>query len=254
MNEGELDNSDSRDYLTIFLVSGAIMLYQIALTRVLSVVVWYHFAFLIISLVMLGLGAPGVWFALARRPLRYLQPLLLAAGLCVPLSVVLMVRYGTVLLAESIVWIILCVLPATLALGSVVCLMLMKARGPAISRMYGVDLVGAGLAAALVIPLMHWVPTPLLAAGTGILPLACLLLHPGRYRTAALVLIALIAALLGQGSAFEIARSKSYDETQGPRVRILLGSRQPLPEKEEDPPVLARAGRERRNADYPVHR
>ena len=64
------------DLATIFAVSAAIMLYQLTLTRVLSVVVWYHFAFLTISLVMLGLGAPGVWFALSRRPLRYLRGLL----------------------------------------------------------------------------------------------------------------------------------------------------------------------------------
>ena len=53
--------------LSMALVTAAILVYEIALTRLLSVVLWYHFAFLSISLAMLGLGAPGVWFALRQR-------------------------------------------------------------------------------------------------------------------------------------------------------------------------------------------
>ena len=107
-----------RDYLTIFFVSCTVMLYQITLTRVLSVVVWYHFAFLIISMVMLGLGVPGVWFALSRKPLRYLPGLLLASGITVPVSIILIVKFGAVMLERGQAYlIILCVVPATLALG-----------------------------------------------------------------------------------------------------------------------------------------
>ena len=43
---------ERRDHLSIALVSFAVMVFQITLTRVLSVVVWYHWAFLSISLVM----------------------------------------------------------------------------------------------------------------------------------------------------------------------------------------------------------
>jgi hypothetical protein len=57
MNDSKLEQPKFRDDLTIFLVSATVMFYQITLTRVLSVVVWYHFAFLTISIVMLGLGA-----------------------------------------------------------------------------------------------------------------------------------------------------------------------------------------------------
>ena len=135
MAQAHPERPDYRDYLTIFLVSGAVMLSQIGLTRVLSVVVWYHCAFLTISMVMLGLGAPGVWFAFARNPVRYLPGFLLASGFTVPLSVALIVKFGTVLLGKSIAMVVLCVLPATLSLGGVVCLVLIKAAGPAISRM-----------------------------------------------------------------------------------------------------------------------
>ena len=53
--------------LAMGLVTTACLVYEVALTRLLSVVLWYHFAFLSISLAMLGLGASGVWFSLRKR-------------------------------------------------------------------------------------------------------------------------------------------------------------------------------------------
>ena len=205
---------EKRDYLTIFLVSGAILTFQVALTRVLSVVVWYHFAFLTISMVMLGLGVPGVWFALMRRPLRLLPACLLASGISVPASVVLIVKLGAELVLENHdpLWIILCVLPAMLALGSVICLLLMKAAGETISRMYGIDLLGACLGAVVVIPLLHLVPTPQMAASCGILPLLALTLHGKAWRLPAWAAIAGIVTVMAATDLLQVTRSKSYDE------------------------------------------
>lgn len=47
---------------------------------------------------MLGLGAPGVWFAAMRRPLRLLPAALLASGVTVPLAVESIVQWGSTLL------------------------------------------------------------------------------------------------------------------------------------------------------------
>ena len=203
-----------RDYLTIFLVSGAILIFQVALTRVLSVVVWYHFAFLTISMVMLGLGAPGVWFALMRRPLRLLPACLLASGITVPASLVLIVKMGAKLVLENHdpLWIIICVLPPMLALGSVICLLLMKAAGETISRMYGIDLLGACLGAVVVIPLLHVAPTPEMAASCGILPLLALTLYGKAWRIPAWAAIGVIVTVMAATDLMQVTRSKSYDE------------------------------------------
>jgi hypothetical protein len=182
------------------------------MTRVLSVVVWYHFAFLTLSVVMLGIGVPGVWFTLAGNPRRYLEPLLLAAGAAVPFSVFLLVRYGTVLHAWSVLLVIACLLPPVLALGGVLCILLMKAPGPAVTRMYGTDLAGAGVGALAVIPLMSVVPTPHLAAAAGLLPLGACTLYP-RLRLPAAGLCVGIAVLLAAGDPLTVRRSKTYDET-----------------------------------------
>lgn len=192
------------------------MIYQITLTRVLSVVVWYHFAFLTISLVMLGLGAPGVWFALSKKPLRYLPGFLLVSGITVPLSIAGIVKFGAAALDTSIVYIVFLVLPVTLSMGGVVCLLLIKATGKTISRMYGIDLLGAAIAAMLVIPAMHVIPTPILGALIGLLPLLCLLLYPVKGKWAAVVALVISVGLMIQGDAYQIVRSKTFDETRSP--------------------------------------
>jgi len=53
-----------RHYIGILIISFATLLLELALTRVLSVALWYHFGFLVISTALLGFGASGVALAL----------------------------------------------------------------------------------------------------------------------------------------------------------------------------------------------
>jgi hypothetical protein len=53
-----------RIYLTIFLVSCAVLIFEISLTRIFSIAMWYHFAFMVISIAMLGIGSAGTVLAL----------------------------------------------------------------------------------------------------------------------------------------------------------------------------------------------
>ena len=57
-------------YLAVFLLSAATLVFEIALTRVFSVAQWYHFAFMTVSLALLGLGASGTLLAVFPRLLR----------------------------------------------------------------------------------------------------------------------------------------------------------------------------------------
>jgi spermidine synthase len=63
-------------YAAVFLLSAATIVFEIALTRVFSVAQWYHFAFMTVSLALLGLGASGSFLSLfpglAKRELRSL--------------------------------------------------------------------------------------------------------------------------------------------------------------------------------------
>jgi spermidine synthase len=51
--------------VSIFLVSAAILAYEILLMRLLSIIQWHHFAYMVISLALLGFAASGTFLALA---------------------------------------------------------------------------------------------------------------------------------------------------------------------------------------------
>jgi hypothetical protein len=52
--------------LALALVSCGLLMVQVALTKVFSIALWYHFGFLVISIALLGFATSGVW--LSRRP------------------------------------------------------------------------------------------------------------------------------------------------------------------------------------------
>ncbi len=54
-----MNRSSARTFLAIFLVSAATLTYEIGLTRVFSISQGYHFAFMVISIALLGIGAGG---------------------------------------------------------------------------------------------------------------------------------------------------------------------------------------------------
>lgn len=53
--------------LAIGLVSGAVIAYQLVLMQILSYLQWYHFAYLIISIALLGFGAAGTFLSIFKK-------------------------------------------------------------------------------------------------------------------------------------------------------------------------------------------
>src|SRR5262245_37502873 len=51
----------------ILLVSLSVLMLEFTLIRVLSVSLWYHFAFMIISIALLGFGISGVTIVLSKK-------------------------------------------------------------------------------------------------------------------------------------------------------------------------------------------
>ena len=60
--------------LSIFLISTALLAYEIILMRIFSITQWHHFAYMIISIALLGFGASGTFVSVFRARLlkRYL--------------------------------------------------------------------------------------------------------------------------------------------------------------------------------------
>src|SRR5438105_13132681 len=63
------DSPASRDVAAVALVSATLLMTELALTRIFSVVMYYHFAFLAISIALFGLSASGVFAFTFRKPL-----------------------------------------------------------------------------------------------------------------------------------------------------------------------------------------
>jgi hypothetical protein len=59
-----------RIYFTIFSVSCSVLMFEISLTRIFSIYLWYHFAFMVISIAMLGIGCAGTLLAVCSGGIR----------------------------------------------------------------------------------------------------------------------------------------------------------------------------------------
>src|SRR2546423_4655636 len=86
----------------VALVSATLLMTELALTRIFSVVMYYHFAFLAISIALFGLSASGVFAYVARRRLDRVathlllavESLVFAAATVVALFVLVRLRVG----------------------------------------------------------------------------------------------------------------------------------------------------------------
>jgi spermidine synthase len=158
------------------LTSFAALLLELALTRLFSVVLFYHFAFLAISIALLGLGAGGVFAYLFRSRLARTDTRTLAARLCIDNSILVVVALEVVLhvpVALSVTgrnFLHLTALYVVAALPFFLTGLLFSvvfARETwRVSRLYGADLGGGALACLAVVPLLNWIggPNTILAA------------------------------------------------------------------------------------------
>jgi spermidine synthase len=154
----------------IALASFATLLLELALTRLFSVVLFYHFAFLAISVALLGLGAGGVFSYLKRAFLDRFETRRLAAVLC-GMNAVAMVLVLLVVLHSSISldlnWRnagLLTVLYLAAAVPffftGVLFSVVFARRAGQISQLYGADLVGGAAACLAVVPVLNWLGGP----------------------------------------------------------------------------------------------
>ncbi len=154
----------------IVLSSFAALLLELGLTRLFSVVLFYHFAFLAISIALLGLGAGGVFAYLGKRWLARFETRRLAAGLCVinalivpvVLEIVLHVPVSLELSAANFFRLTAMYLASAVPFfvtGLEFSVIFARESGQ-ISRLYGADLVGGAMACLGIVPLLNWLGGP----------------------------------------------------------------------------------------------
>jgi len=227
---------------SVALLSSAALAAEILLSRLFAVVHWHHFAYMIISLALLGFGASGTFLALAHRRLlrhfarSYLWQIAAFSTLVVASPVLaraLPFRAEALLWdPQQPLWLVLVFLVLSLPFfcaANAIGLVLVAFRGGA-GRVYAADLAGAGLGSIGVLGLLYWVwpedvlrilsAVGLLAACVGALELR---VQRVRWLIAAALGLVAVAAIPGTALRFEPGPYKGLSEAlliDGTRVTL----------------------------------
>ncbi len=154
----------------LFLVSLATLAFQVLLTRIFSVTIWYHFAFLAVSLAMLGMTAGAILvflapgrFPEARAQRRMAESALVLAGT----SVASLLVHLALPVRTDGSWAAIAALATTCAVffvpftASGVCVTLALTRFPArVGSLYAADLMGAAVGCLCVVALLSFADGP----------------------------------------------------------------------------------------------
>ncbi len=154
----------------IALASFSALLLELALTRLFSVVLFYHFAFLAISIALLGMGSGGVFAHLGRNWLARVETRDLLAWLCVAnagiiplvLEIVLHVPVSLSLTRANFLHLTAIYLASAVPfyLTGLEFSIIFARESEHIPRLYGSDLVGGALACLGVVPLLNFLGGP----------------------------------------------------------------------------------------------
>jgi hypothetical protein len=209
----------------VFAISAATLMYEVLLTRIFSVTMWYHCAFFAISAAMFGAAAGAAIVYAAPRVFtseRALPALIwasLAFGVSVPLTLGLHLRLAEWLLGMSRLSTALpgfaTATPPFVLSGIAICIALTKLPVRT-SSIYASDLAGASLGCVAIVLLLRYVDGPTAAFLIGTLAVAAAMLFAleanGRIRAVtAAALVATVAVSIG---AVSMSRSGA------PLVRI----------------------------------
>jgi hypothetical protein len=216
----------SRSLVGVAAIAAALLMTELALTRIFSVVMYYHFAFLAISIALFGLSASGVYAYLRREALGRIEtPALLASrslvfAVCTIVSLAALVRlrvglnYSPRNLALMLAIYLLAAMP--FFTGGLVITLAISRLSARINAVYAADLIGAALGCLVLIPLLNAIGAPGVVIGAATLAVvAAVLFGPdtNRTRIAALGAVILAVPLAGQLSGlatFDVADTKGH--------------------------------------------
>lgn len=209
-----------RAYRALYLVSLAIIGFQIALMQVLSLAQWPHFATVVISVALLGFGCSGTLLAVARPWMlahrrRLLPGLLLACAAtmtaALPLTHGLFGGFDVYLLPVDgrQFWLLLATqltMSVPMLCGALAIGLLFISRTERIGSLYFANLFGSACGGIVALALLQWLPPSRVPGLFALLPLLAAL--PRGCRTPPAAWLA-VAAAVGAGIAWPPAPSLS---------------------------------------------
>ena len=158
-----------RYLVSIFLISGSLIAYEIALMRLLSIAQWHHFAHMIISLALLGFGASGSAIAITQHWLmRRFHAAYTVSGLTYAISLVccftlyqyvpfnpFMVVWHPIQLLSLLAQYLILAIP--FFFGAMCIGMALLRFNTKVNQLYFFDLLGSGIGALGIILVMYLV-------------------------------------------------------------------------------------------------
>ena len=207
-------------------VSAALLMTELALTRIFSVTMYYHFAFLAISIALFGLSASGVFVYVMRRRLASVHTrellaigaLIHALATLVALACLVRIRVGLNYTPGNLVRMIAIYLLAALPFftgGGVISLAFAR-LSERINVIYAADLLGAAFGCLILIPLLNWLGAPGVVMVAAVLAAtAAVLFTAGAARrrvglAAAIICAVPIAAQLAGLAPFDVVDTKGH--------------------------------------------
>ncbi len=151
--------------LSIALVSASALAYEILLMKLFSIIQWHHFAYMIISLALLGYGVSGTFLSLARERLMRDFPYAYVGNIALfGVSSILCFLFAQQIPFNPLLWetkqlfllsglYLLLSLPFFFAANAIGLALIYYKRE--ISPIYGADLLGAGLGSLAILGLLY---------------------------------------------------------------------------------------------------
>ncbi len=197
-------------YLGVFLLTLSGLMFEIGLTRIFSATIWYHFAFVAISVALLGWGLGGFALHLLKARVAFSAEraatltLLYAASL--PLALFLIVRFP--FHPDRLVFYFVVSLAPFLLAGMALA-MIFDLRRASVGKVYFADLLGASAGALLVTFLLSWLGGETAVLAVALAPAAAAACFSARLRlaSAGLALVVLAAAALNGRTGLFMIRS-----------------------------------------------
>ena len=166
MNNTQFQSEPRLPLFSVAMISATALAYEVLLTRLFSIVQWHHFAYMVISIALLGFGASGTFLALKSQLVENFKPVyvtnLILFGV-MALPCILFAQQFAVH-PEQLLWdpaqmmrvtavYLLLALPFFFA-ANAIGLALMRYRHK-VPKIYSADLIGAGVGGIVIVGLLY---------------------------------------------------------------------------------------------------
>src|SRR5215471_13779153 len=214
--------------VAVFLITLSGLVFEIGLTRIYSATIWYHFAFVAISMALLGWGLGGLAIHLMKRTrqlsLEKAAIFTLLYGLAIPACLWILVEYPFELRRLPLYFVTPLV---PFLLGGMALSTIFDLNRAASGSLYFADLLGASIGAAAIGVLLQMLGGEASLLLAAVAPMAAAALLSRRFRVvgiAGAAIVAVAALTNGETGLFRVipgtikAMRRQMDESPGSRI------------------------------------